>query len=66
MLLIIQAPTIEHATKAKSLADTWRQTLRSQSKICDLMKLGILRLDAIYWSGMEKLFIVEPHIRHAL
>jgi hypothetical protein len=66
LLLLIQAPTQQHATESKTIADAWRQTLRFQSKSCDQMKMGMLRLDVIYWYGMEKVFIVEPHVRRVL
>ncbi len=66
MLLIVQAPTPSHAAKAKQLADTWRQTLRFQSKSFEQMNMGMLRLDAVHYSGMRNLFIVEPHVRRLL
>lgn len=66
LLLLIQAPTTQHAKESKIIADTWRRTLRFQSKSCEQMNLGMLRLDAIYWSGMEKSFIVEPHVKGVL
>ncbi|RDW66463.1 hypothetical protein BP6252_10098 [Coleophoma cylindrospora] len=66
LLLLIQAPTAEHAAECKTIADAWRQTLRFQSKSCEQMNMGMLRLDAIYWSKMENVFIAEGHVRKVL
>jgi len=66
ILLLVQAPTEEHVKTSKAIADNWRQTLRFQSRSSDLVNLGMLRLDAIYLSGMDKLFICEPHVHKVL
>jgi Asp-tRNA(Asn)/Glu-tRNA(Gln) amidotransferase B subunit len=55
MLLMVKAPTRQHATTARSLADKWREILRFQSRSCEQMNMGMLRLDAIYWTGIDNL-----------
>ena len=65
-LLLVQSPSVEHATMAKSLMDKWRQILRHQSKSFQDMSLGMTRLDAMYWSDMRKLFRVNRHVNKVL
>jgi hypothetical protein len=48
------------------LMDKWRQILRHQSKSFQHMSLGMLRLDAIYWSDMRKIFRVNRHVEKVL
>ncbi|OBT70773.1 hypothetical protein VF21_10190 [Pseudogymnoascus sp. 05NY08] len=65
-LLLVQSPSIEHATTSKALMDKWRQMLRHQSKSFQDMSLGTLRLDAMYWSDMRKIFRVNRHLEKVL
>jgi hypothetical protein len=65
-LLLVQSPSVEHATTAKSLMDKWRQILRHQSKSFQEMSLGMTRLDAMYWYDMRKLFRVNRHLDKVL
>ncbi|ETN36712.1 uncharacterized protein HMPREF1541_08990 [Cyphellophora europaea CBS 101466] len=58
-LLIAQAPTDELRQDAMKVADTWRNTLRVQSKSFDQMSLGLLRLEVMYWVGFDQLFEEE-------
>lgn len=66
LLLLIQSPTALHARRASLLLDRWRQTMRIQSWTSDLVKLGLLRLDAIYWSGLQKLFRCPSYVEEVL
>lgn len=65
-LLLVQSPSLEHATTAKALMDKWRQILRHQSKSFQDMSLGMTRLDAMYWSDMRRLFRVNKHLDKVL
>ncbi|EXJ85371.1 hypothetical protein A1O1_05735 [Capronia coronata CBS 617.96] len=55
-LLVVQAPTPDLRADAMSIANSWRDTLRVQSKSFDQMRLGLLRLDVMYWIGFDELF----------
>lgn len=55
-LLIAQSYTDDMKRDALKIADTWRNTLRVQSKSFDQMSLGMLRLEVMYWVGFDKLF----------
>lgn len=59
VLLYAQAPTQHHAILARKLAEQWRGVLKSQSKSFEQMKLGLLRLDSIFWIGLDEI-LVDP------
>ncbi|KAH7139686.1 fungal-specific transcription factor domain-containing protein [Dactylonectria estremocensis] len=65
-LLLVQSPSVEHAITCKALIDRWRQILRHQSQSFQDMSLGILRLDAMYWSDMKKIFRVNKYLAEAI
>lgn len=65
-LLFVQSPSVEHAKTCKTLIDKWRQILRHQSQSFEDMSLGILRLDAMYWSDMNKIFRINRHVAQVI
>lgn len=65
-LLFVQSPSVGHAKTCKTLIDRWRQILRHQSQSFEDMSLGILRLDAMYWSDMNKIFRINRHVAQVI
>ncbi|KAK1471405.1 fungal specific transcription factor [Colletotrichum tamarilloi] len=65
-LLFVQSPSVQHAKTCKILIDKWRQILRHQSQSFEDMSLGILRLDAMYWSNMNKIFRINRHVAQVI
>ncbi|KAJ5086198.1 hypothetical protein N7532_010969 [Penicillium argentinense] len=65
MLLLVQAPNSAHATRGKYLVESWLQVLRCQSQSFPLVKLGLARLDALHWAGLEDTFVLPLHVREA-
>jgi hypothetical protein len=55
VLLYAQAPTQQHAISSRQLAEQWREILKSQSKSFEQIKLGLLRLDSIFWIGLDEI-----------
>ncbi|GKZ86244.1 hypothetical protein AnigIFM56816_001296 [Aspergillus niger] len=66
LLLLVQAPTTDHALRAKSLVDLWRQTLRNQSTGCPAMNLGLVRLDGSLWPGLARNYYLPKHVKEVL
>lgn len=66
MLLIVQAPSKEHALRARKLVSMWRRALRGQSQGCDLMNLALVRLDGPHWTGLTRTFFLPKHVKEAL
>ncbi|KAJ5101684.1 hypothetical protein NUU61_003906 [Penicillium alfredii] len=66
MLLVVQAPSKDHAIRARRLVYMWRQALRNQSKGCELMNLALVRLDGPHWTGWSRNFFLPKHVKEAL
>jgi hypothetical protein len=66
MLLLVQAPNGAHAIRAKYLVDSWLHVLRCQSQSFPLVKLGLARLDALHWAGLNNTFILPLHVQEAM
>ncbi|OQE26079.1 hypothetical protein PENFLA_c007G10724 [Penicillium flavigenum] len=64
MLLVVQAPSKEHAVRATGLVDMWRQALvRGQ---CQMMDLALVRLNGPHWMGLTRNFFLPNHVREAV
>ncbi|KAL4784146.1 fungal-specific transcription factor domain-containing protein [Aspergillus varians] len=66
LLLLVQAPTKEHAVRAKRLVYMWQQALRSQGRGWDVMDLGLIRLNGPLGLGLTKTYYLPLHIREVL
>lgn len=66
MLLLVQAPNSAHASRAKYLVESWLQVLRCQSQCFSLVKLGLARLDALQWAGLDATFVLPPHVQEVV
>ncbi|RAO65189.1 uncharacterized protein BHQ10_001201 [Talaromyces amestolkiae] len=67
LLLLIQAPTLQHASRTKHLLDIWLQNLSRQYKNHEnLMSLGLVRLRTLMADGLARNFIVSPHLAEVL
>lgn len=66
LLLLVQAPTKEHALRAKRLVYTWQQALRSQGRGWDMMDLGLIRLNGALGLGLANTYYLPLHIREVL
>lgn len=62
LLLLVQAPNAERAVKGKQLVDSWLRVLRCQSVSFPMVRLGLTRLDAIHWVGLEQTFVLPQHV----
>jgi hypothetical protein len=66
LLLLVQAPTKEHALRAKRLVYMWQQALRSQGRGWDMMDLGLIRLNGALGLGLANTYYLPLHIREVL
>ncbi|PYI03562.1 hypothetical protein BO78DRAFT_374862 [Aspergillus sclerotiicarbonarius CBS 121057] len=66
LLLVVQAPTKDHALRAKARLDLWRHTLRNHSTGCRMMDLGLIRLDGPLWAGLASNYYLPRHVKDAL
>jgi hypothetical protein len=66
VLLLVQAPTKEHAIRAKKLVYMWQQALQSQSNGWDMMDLGLVRLNGPLSMGLSNAFYLPQHVREVV
>ncbi|KAL4860479.1 hypothetical protein BDV12DRAFT_209349 [Aspergillus spectabilis] len=66
VLLLVQAPTKEHAVRAKKLVYMWQQALQNQSNGWDMMDLGLVRLNGPLSMGLANAFFLPQHVREYL
>ncbi|KAH8701582.1 fungal-specific transcription factor domain-containing protein [Talaromyces proteolyticus] len=66
-LLLIQAPTGHHASRAKYLLDSWSLNLgRQYNHNQPLLSLGLVRLRTFLNEGLGRTFIMPPHVTSVL
>jgi hypothetical protein len=66
-LLLVQSPTAQHAWRSKYMLDIWSRTLRSQHRSHEgLMNLGLVRVNMLQMGGLEKNFVLQPHVTDVL
>ena len=53
LLLFVQSPSMAVARENKLLLDKWRSTVRMQSRAWPVLKLAVMRLDAVFWKGLD-------------
>ncbi|KIW57767.1 hypothetical protein PV05_02327 [Exophiala xenobiotica] len=53
LLLFVQSPSMAVAKENKLLLDKWRITVRMQSRAWPVLKLAVMRLDAVVWKGLD-------------
>ncbi|KAF0324065.1 fungal specific transcription factor domain protein [Colletotrichum asianum] len=66
VLLFALSPTLADAEDALTLLTQWRSLLRIKSRSCDLLNLSLLRLDATFVAGLEKLIELTPAAAEAV
>ncbi|KAL4978173.1 hypothetical protein BDW66DRAFT_149303 [Aspergillus desertorum] len=66
LLLLIQAPSKDHAVRAKRLVYGWQQALRSQSRGWNMMDLGLVRLHGPLGLGLGTAFWLPDHVREVV
>ncbi|KAL7932842.1 fungal-specific transcription factor domain-containing protein [Trichoderma chlorosporum] len=64
-LLVMSNSTEEAKQRLQTVRDT-RESLRIRSKHLPVLRLGLLRIDSVFWKGLDKIFILQPHIYEAL
>ncbi|CDM31751.1 Zn(2)-C6 fungal-type DNA-binding domain [Penicillium roqueforti FM164] len=66
-LLLVQAPTRQHALRSRDLLELWSHTLRCQHWSHEgLMKLGLVRLNQMQIEGLENIFNLPAHVSEIL
>lgn len=60
LLLFASSPNPADAKECLHLLNSWRGLLRIKSRSCDLLNLALLRLDATFVAGLDRLIELSP------
>ncbi|KAE8153474.1 fungal-specific transcription factor domain-containing protein [Aspergillus avenaceus] len=66
LLLLVQAPSKEHAIRANRLVHMWWQALQRQIEGSTLMNLALVRLNGVHWTGLGRNYYLSKHVKDAL
>lgn len=66
VLLVVQAPNVQHAAKSKQLLDMWSHILKERYHTCPLVRLGVLRLNSFNLAGLSQTFYLPSHVEQVL
>lgn len=59
MALIVTSRTEQEAAEYKTLLDQIRNTLRMQSKSFEMMRFALLKMDAVFFVGFDRVFMSD-------
>jgi hypothetical protein len=66
-LLLVQAPTVQHASQTKHLLDIWSQNLCRQYRNHEsLLAFGLVRLRTLLSGGLRRNFVLSSHVADVL
>ncbi|KAL7911524.1 fungal-specific transcription factor domain-containing protein [Trichoderma velutinum] len=64
-LLVMSSSSEEAKQRMQTVRDT-RESLRIRSKQLPILRLGLLRIDSVFWKGLDQIFVLQPHVYEAL
>lgn len=65
MMAMSSLDTQEAAAWFRDLHDL-RRNMRLKSNMLSVLRLGLLRIDAIFWKGVDNVLRLKPHVQEAL
>jgi hypothetical protein len=66
LLMAISSPDKNEAVAWFKDLHEARKEMRLKSNMLPVLRLGLLRIDAIFWKGVEEVVYMEPHVKDAL
>ncbi|KAF5679599.1 transcriptional activator of allantoin GABA catabolic [Fusarium heterosporum] len=66
LFMFVSAPTFDEAFSFIKLLEATRRQMRLKANTFLVLRLGLLRMDAIFWRGIDQVLHLEPHIKLAL
>jgi hypothetical protein len=66
LMMAVTSPDTQESTTW--FEDLWnaRKEMRLKSNMLPVLRLGLLRIDAIFWKGIDKVLHLRPHVQDAL
>lgn len=66
LLMAMSSPSTQEALAWFQDLHAARQDIRLKSSMLPVLQLGLLRIDAIFWKGIDKVLHLPPHVQEAL
>ncbi|KAF4950091.1 hypothetical protein FGADI_8430 [Fusarium gaditjirri] len=66
LFMFASATTYEEALSCMELLQATRRQMRLKANAFVVIRLGLLRMDAIFWRGVDQVLKLEPHVKLAL
>ncbi|KAI3585419.1 hypothetical protein IWW34DRAFT_608425 [Fusarium oxysporum f. sp. albedinis] len=66
LFMFVSAATYEEALSWMKLLQVTRRQMRLKANAFVVIRLGLLRMDAIFWRGVDQVLKLEPHVKLAL
>ncbi|KAJ3495084.1 hypothetical protein NLG97_g3648 [Lecanicillium saksenae] len=65
-LMLVTSVSFDEATEWIKMLSSTRNDLRVKSKQLQVLRLALLRIDALFWKGIEATFQLEKHVAEAV
>ena len=62
LLMAVSSPSTEEAVIWFQRLHVVRRQMRLKANMLPVLRLGLLRIDAVYWKGVEKVVQLSPHV----
>lgn len=66
LMMAVSSPDTEEAVIWFQSLQKVRKEMRLKASMLPVLRLGLLRIDALFWKGIDKVLHLEPHIKDAL
>jgi hypothetical protein len=66
LVMAISSPDMQEAIGWFLDLHTVRKEMRLKSNMLPVLRLGLLRIDAVFWKGVDKVLHLQPHVQEAL
>jgi hypothetical protein len=66
LLMAVTATDTQEATAWFQDLHSARKEMRLKSNMLPVLQLGLLRIDALFWKGIDKVLCLQPHVKDAL
>lgn len=63
---VVTSKSESEATEWLTLLQSTRRDLRLKATTLPVLRLGLLRIDSIFWRGLDKVLRLEPHVQRAV
>lgn len=66
LFMFVSSPDFDEAFSFIKLLEITRRHMRLKANAFVVLRLGLLRTDAIFWRGLDQVLRLEPHVKLAL